>query len=234
MPPTLTLPYRGSKAMLRLGGTWITSKYKAAIRGARWTSKTKTYMMNKYSWDDATYDSVYWALIGAVRSRISRTMFMQTSKIMHDWLPTMHMQSHYTGNAQCPGCSCQKETIGHMLQCPHKDMAAKRTEVTKALRQGGRKAKVPSRIMAAVTEVIDKYLQGKDDYRLHITSIHYVDQNGDHPTATHRYQHDATWVFSTWMDGYTRRMWSRQARKENGGTPAHDVGYCSHTTMAHT
>ena len=117
LPSTLQLPYAGSKALLKLGKTWITSKYKSAIRKACWDARTKEYCTSKYEWSEETLDSVYWKSIGQVRRQMTKTKFMQTSKIMHGWLPTMHMRQHITGISQCPGCACQDETIDHMVAC---------------------------------------------------------------------------------------------------------------------
>ena len=67
LPSTLQLPYAGSKALLKLGKTWITSRYKSAIRKARWDARTKEYCTSKYEWSEETFDSVYWKSIGQVR-----------------------------------------------------------------------------------------------------------------------------------------------------------------------
>ena len=45
--------------------------------------KTKQYCMEKYEWDNDTFESISWKTIGTVRRRLTRTKQMQTSKIMH-------------------------------------------------------------------------------------------------------------------------------------------------------
>ncbi len=126
LPPTLTSPLPTSHAMLRIGDKWITSHHRQHIHWEHHAYALREYCMTKYGWDNDTFDSIDWGAIKRVRSRCTPTQQMQTSKILHDWLPpVMHMLSHMTGNAQCPGCSCPNEMIQHLLHCPHPLMKAK-------------------------------------------------------------------------------------------------------------
>jgi len=113
LPPTLAPPYPGTRAMLRIGTTWITSNYKHHILSARWTTPIKKYCREKYGWPQNVVDDIAWQSIRAARNKCSPTQVTQTSKIMHDWLPVMHMQAHTTGTAQCPSCLHDDETLDH-------------------------------------------------------------------------------------------------------------------------
>ena len=57
--PVISLPYAGSKAMFRIRGRWITSKVKTEIKRARRSPAIKAYMMEKYGWDNATFESIH-------------------------------------------------------------------------------------------------------------------------------------------------------------------------------
>ena len=72
---------------------------------------------------------------------------MQTCKIVHGWLPTMHMLSHITGINQCPGCTSRDETIDHMILCPNWLMLKKQEEIMQDLRKKGLSSKVPTQVM---------------------------------------------------------------------------------------
>jgi hypothetical protein len=156
MPPTLQLPYPGSKAMLKIGKHWVTSKYKERLYHARHSDPAMIYCMEKYGWDEQTFNSVYWHSIGKVRRKLTGNKYRQTCKIMHDWLPTKHMRSRVAGPSQCPGCPKTKETIDHMLRCPHHLMQSKREEIIRDLRKKGLKNKIPRRIIHAFLDVIDQ------------------------------------------------------------------------------
>ena len=78
----------------------------------------------------------------------------QTSKLMHDWLPTMHMQVHITGISQCPGCSCPDEILNHVFQCPHELMKKRRQERIAQMRKKGIKEGVPRNIINTFCDVL--------------------------------------------------------------------------------
>ncbi|KAL7551610.1 hypothetical protein ACHAWF_018082 [Thalassiosira exigua] len=166
MPPTLSPPYRGSRAMLKIAGRWVTSKYKKHIYNAHRRGPMVAYMKGQYGWTDAEIKAIHWDSIGRVRSKMSIKWIRQTSKIMHGWLPTMHMRHHITKINQCPGCNCQDETIDHILRCPNPHMKRKREEVIEQLRKKGLADKIPKRIVEAVAKTITKYFNGEENYIL--------------------------------------------------------------------
>ena len=155
---TLSLPFVGSKALLKLGETWVTSKYKRSIARAHQEAPFRAYCTEKYGWDEDDFNLVYWSSVGRVRRRLATEAFRQTSKIMHGWLPTAHMLGHISGNTQCPGCPCPDETLGHMLRCPHHLMARKREEIIAALRKKGIGARIPRRVLTAFIHLLTHYL----------------------------------------------------------------------------
>jgi hypothetical protein len=114
LPPLLSLPYEGSRAMLRINDTWITSHHKDALYSTRRTKPMEEYLKAKYSWTDNTLGDIHWPSVKAVRQRLSQTKRMQTCKIMHGWLPVAHMRHHITGVNQCPGCNCTDKTTKHL------------------------------------------------------------------------------------------------------------------------
>ncbi|KAL7532592.1 hypothetical protein ACHAWF_004182 [Thalassiosira exigua] len=103
MPKTLEPPFQGSRAMLKIAGRWVTSDYKRHIYTAFRRLPMIEYMKGQYGWSDGDIGSIDWATIGQVRTKMSIKWRHQISKIMHCWLPTMHMRRHVTGLNQCPG-----------------------------------------------------------------------------------------------------------------------------------
>ena len=160
----LTPPYDGSRAMLKIGKTWITAHYKKAIYEAHRTPAMTAYMINKYSWTTDTIKTVNWASINSVRRTLSDTKRMQTCKIMHGWLPLGHMRHHITGINQCPGCTSTNETIDHMLKCPHPTITEKREEVLAQMLVMGKQKKIPKGVLTALIQLLTKHTTGATDY----------------------------------------------------------------------
>ena len=73
LPPTLTPPYPGSRAMLRIGTTWVTSHTQAHILKARWTAPIISYCMEKYALTRTTIDSIAWRSIQSARNKYNAT-----------------------------------------------------------------------------------------------------------------------------------------------------------------
>jgi len=117
-----------------------------------------------YGWDDETFDGIDWATIGRAREKLTHTKKKHTCKIMHGWLPTMSMIVHITGNKQCPGCSCNKKTIDHMILCSHHPMGKKRKEMIAALRKKGLDNKIPQSVLNAICAMLKSYFNNKMNY----------------------------------------------------------------------
>ena len=79
---------------------------------------------------------------------------MQTSKIMHSWLPTKHMEAHKTGNSHCPGCKCTDEKLDHMFRCPNKTITNKRDKLLIALRERSLNIGFPRPVMEALSKLL--------------------------------------------------------------------------------
>ena len=154
LPPTITCPLPGSKANLRIGQTWITSHTRRNIHWEHTAYVLRAYCLEKYGWSDDTFNSIAWSTIKTVRARCTHTQQMSTSKIMHDWLPVMHMMSHMSGNAQCPGCLCPDETLNHIFRCPHPQMVSTRVTILSNLRKQGRKRHAPRPYIDALTTIL--------------------------------------------------------------------------------
>ena len=61
--PLITLPYKGSKALLRIGKTWITSKIKAEIYRGQRKKKMIQYCKERYNWSKQVVEMVNWDTI---------------------------------------------------------------------------------------------------------------------------------------------------------------------------
>jgi hypothetical protein len=162
LPSTISLPYPGSRALLRIDKQWITTDLDRSILNAHWADETRTYCYNKYGWDRETFDTVDWDLIRVVRTKMGHTHRMQTSKIMHGWLPVMHMQAHITGRAQCPGCLCTDETLDHIFHCTNRTLKVKREELLLNFRQKVLATGIPRVITEALYDLLFAYIQNNE------------------------------------------------------------------------
>lgn len=162
LPQAQMPPYEGSRALLKIGDTWITTPIAAHIRGARWTHQLREYCLQKYNWTAEIFDSIDWKLVMTARKKCSKTQMMQTSKIMHDWLPVMHMLGHITGLKQCPACAHQDETLAHMFHCPHPALVRKRMDTLTLARKKGHKLGLPSLAVTSICGLLNECFTGQE------------------------------------------------------------------------
>ena len=163
LPPLLLPPYKGSRAMLQINGTWITAHHKGNLYKARQTKPMEEYLKKKYNWNDSTPNNIHWPSIKTTRQKLSRTKQMQTCKIMHGWLPVAYMQHHITGINQCPGCKCTDKTLDHLLQCPHPLLTEQRRVVFTKMTTTGIKQKIPKNVLNTITQTLATHTRGVVD-----------------------------------------------------------------------
>ena len=153
-------PFPHSRAMLKIGSTWITADVGRHITHTAHANKLQQYCQDKYGWTEDVFKNIHWTLISAARSRHTPPSRIRISKILHGWLPVMHMHGHSTGNTKCPGCDHEDETFEHMLRCSHPDMLAMRGTVGEKLKTFGHRLDVPKLFMASFGHYLSGALQG--------------------------------------------------------------------------
>jgi len=169
LPSTLTMPYPGSRAMLRINNTWITSHYKQHISNARHTRDIQNYCRDKYGWSTSIMEQIYWKGIHNARRRQPLQRRIKESKIMHNWLPVMHQQAKMGAQPVCPACTHPDETFYHLFRCTHKQMVETRTMALTQLMDGGIKLGIPRRIMMCIRDLMISYIEGQP-VKMHDTS----------------------------------------------------------------
>jgi hypothetical protein len=111
-------PYKGSKAMLKIGELWITSDYDKYIQVARTARPLQAYR-RRHGWDAKTFTLIDWKMIERIQRNQKWAVFVRSMKVVHGWLPIMHNLGKYKDTKQCPGCECPDETFAHLFQCSH-------------------------------------------------------------------------------------------------------------------
>ena len=154
--PVLSLPYSGSKALLCIGNRWVTLGHQAAILSAHWDHVVEEYCCWKYKWTSEVFHSVDWDAIGSVHRRLQPSQFTRTSKIMHDWLPVMHMQAHSTKNSQWPGCTHTDETLDHMFHCKNPQLILREVVIIE-LRKKSLCLGLPRVVVDTLTQLLQDY-----------------------------------------------------------------------------
>jgi len=160
----IQLPYKGSRAMLRIGKKWITSKMKQEIYRGHRKKKMIQYCKERYGWTKEVVKLVNWDTVGTVRQGMKRHSRRFTSKLMHGWLSIMHMRQVITGVNQCPGCSCNDETMTHLFRCPNKEMKKVRKKAIEKMMKMGKTHRIPLHIMEAVCHVAKTEARGGKDW----------------------------------------------------------------------
>ena len=157
LPPILTPPYPGLKALLQLGGKWITSHQHHHLLLAHHRHKLLTYCMEKYDWEYKTFLLIDWDAVCSVHCKLTQTQRMQTAKLMHGWVPVMHMLAHETGNSQCPGCPHPNETLDHLFHCTNPFQVEERRTLLLSLRKAGLTKGWPHVILEALLQLLQDF-----------------------------------------------------------------------------
>lgn len=103
--PTLQSPYPGFKALLRINGRWITSQERQHITWASHRDRLWNYCKDKYKWSEVVMETILWSALKKARKGKTMPSLVGTSKILHGWLPVMHVHGRVTGDTRCPGCA---------------------------------------------------------------------------------------------------------------------------------
>ena len=115
------------------------------------------YCMEKYRWTHTTIEDISWQSIQSARNQCNATQLTQTSKIMHNWLPVMHMLVHMSGSTQCPSCTHPDETLDHLFHCPDPLLRRKRENFFEHLRKKGPKLRIPYPVVSAWCSLLTSY-----------------------------------------------------------------------------
>jgi hypothetical protein len=153
-------PLPGSLAGLRIGSTWITTNLTSEISKAHHSKAIREYCGLKYNWSNAVMGMIHWEVTRIARRRGSHTDFMRLSKLMHGWLPVMHMHGHTTGVTVCPGCGDPCETVDHMILCPNPRMRQAREDAYLIFQAKCRRMDLPMDFFTDITSYVKAVLWG--------------------------------------------------------------------------
>ena len=205
-------PYKGSKAMLKIGELWITSEYDKYIQFARTARPLQAYCRRRHGWSDKTFKLIDWKMIERIRRNQKWAVFVRSMKVMHGWLPIMHNLGKYKSIKQCPGCECPDETFMHLFQCPHALMREARND--------------------ALTKIEDICLSMslKDAFtRAFISCVKHGMNNTPAPIPSHPHElatairHQNTIGTGKMLQGYLARSWCAAVKKTGRKEPLNAV-----------
>ena len=225
LPHTLSPPFPGSKALLRIGDQWITSDIAKHVKYAATSSALRQYCNTKYDWTIDISDSISWDTVRRARTGCTPTMLMQTSKILHGWLPTMHQRRHITGSAQCPGCAEENESFRHLFCCTNPGMVDARTAAMTSLERKIHSKGIPRAFTSAFLQYAREAADGQDRIHPRTRQFHpvYSSQNdigaamflrGYFSTlwtgaiGDSKPQHKLAWLLKTWWGEVVLSIWN--------------------------
>jgi hypothetical protein len=113
---------RNQPVILSYGGQRIPSHYISRLRDSISSDAHRTYLQQRYRWDDFVWSTIAWEPLYSIgRRSTKKPCFVTRSKLLHNWLnlgsqrSKFHSQSSETSK-QCPYC-LQDETFIHLLTC---------------------------------------------------------------------------------------------------------------------
>ena len=119
----------------------IPSHYIERLRDSISSDAHRTYLQQRYRWDDFVWSTIAWEPLYSIGRRTrQKPCFANRSKLIHNWLnlgsqrSKFHSQSSTTSK-QCPYC-CQDENFIHLLTCSDPRAKKCRFLATTNLRKG--------------------------------------------------------------------------------------------------
>ena len=160
--PESLLPYKGSKAMVKIKDQWITDNITKRVTEAANSKATIDYIIGKFNWTDEQFQCVKWTAIGEARQGMTKIANTQISKLMYGWLNVGSQKQHMKQVGACPCCGMEKETVLHLYQCPHTEMRQAREEAIGVIEEQLFKEKIPPIVATAFVEVIKATIQSDE------------------------------------------------------------------------
>jgi hypothetical protein len=131
------LPFHACAISLIVNGQRITSYPKEAIRFHINGTRHRQYLQQlRPQWTDQIWNTIDFATIGLAFKSLSVPKRIQTSKLLHGWLPTGHKRHQMDSLAlsNCPCCNLEDETQEHIITCRDHRMRAARFKALTTLR----------------------------------------------------------------------------------------------------
>ena len=176
-------PLPGTRAMLKLGTKWITSRYEDRIRDAHTSVAIREYAIKRLNITGAIYDEIDWPAIGRVQKRHKSHRKIRTVKMLWRWLPVGHNWRHHGATTDiCPGCGTPDETFDHLLACDNPLLKKTREDGVAAILRVGKARGIPLRVLHAALRVLritthpnDNTPVPTNNVRDHVTIRHAID-----------------------------------------------------------
>ena len=134
----------GYKAMLKLGGQWVTTHFRESVGFASTATPLIQYATSGLKITDEVFQTINWYIIGRVRATHRINRVVRTSKMLYRWLPVgANWRQCNLDSDRCPCCGVHDETFEHLLKCPHSDMVTERQDSIHRLQGEFKKLKLP-------------------------------------------------------------------------------------------
>lgn len=134
----------GYKAMLKLGGQWVTTHFRENVGFASTAAPMVQYAIKRLKITEDIFHTINWYIVGRVRASHRIHRVVRTSKMLYRWLPVgANWRQCKLDSDRCPCCGVQDETFEHLLACPHPDMNTERQDSIHRLQEDFKKLKLP-------------------------------------------------------------------------------------------
>ncbi len=163
---SLTMP--SCHALLSIAGHRITGNHKLHIREASLLPPLRTYIQQRNSWTDTTWDLVDWTSHGRCLSTYPKSQQLTLTKFLHRWLPVGHQLAklNSTNPSACGACNAADETDDHICQCPQEEAntlrTTARTALIKSLNSCGTDPTIRTLLTYGIGEWLDQHTKHVD------------------------------------------------------------------------
>ena len=212
-PPTPYSPLPGAKCMVKIQGTWISSRIDKAIQLIPAAEAQKKYIREKLGISEDAVKDIDTETIAAARAGHLWNRTARITKMMNKWLPVGHNWRHHgADNDKCPGCGTPDETFAHLFQCPNTKLRVVCQEAMEHISKAGASLKIPVSIMWLLLRIL------KHECKL--------EENTPPPDRNLRdiWEAQKEIGFQNFITGWISRSWQRGLRyyesKDPGGQAA--------------
>jgi hypothetical protein len=115
---------------LFITGHLISGSHKQLIREASLLPALRTYIVQRNSWQPATWSLVDWTSHGRCLATYSSSQRLTLTKFLHRWLPVNHQlaKMNPANPTACGACNEPNETDDHVCRCPHPEAQSIRSQ----------------------------------------------------------------------------------------------------------
>jgi hypothetical protein len=203
-------PLDGSRCMLRIGKTWISTRVDHALQIGFVEAELREYVAKCLEIELSIVDEIDKEVIAAARAAHKWAEIARISKLMFGWLPAGHNCRHHGAESdQCPCCGDPDETFEHLLECQEVGLVALRQECLRDVAATAAKKNIPSQVYSVMLGIVKRIVDGREP----------TIPSESAPVLLRAWESQKRIGFSSFIRGWVSKEWARAMKAYESGDP---------------